>query len=97
MQITVTDHNDWEGEDFSFVMEVSDEMAHKIKMLQDHSLEVQLNTRHTKESVDVMNKLSNNGYMNRIGFYDFKHEHVNFDNVYEDIFYKAGGLKEVQS
>ncbi len=97
MQITVTDHNDWEGEDFSFVLEVDEETANKIKAAEDEegTLEVELHTSHTQKDIDKINRRSRNGYMDRIGFYSLQTPSGEFD-WYEDVFYKGVGLKRIK-
>lgn len=92
MQITVTDHNEWEGEDFSFILEVDDKTAKRIYMNRNRYMSVELNTAHTPESIKAINIRSDNGYMDRIGFYEINKPLPKRGGLYEKIFYKANGL-----
>ena len=98
MQITVTDHNDWEGEDFSFILEVDEDLAEQISRQESSKMEVQLNTQYQLGEISEINKRSNNGYMQRIGFYEFKDGIVITPDTYfyDEIFYKGCGLTKLK-
>jgi hypothetical protein len=103
MQITVTDKNEWEGESFSFILEVTPEVLAQIKEgIKDYidgELTLQENTEYTQEFVEKKNRmaygLGYNRYMDRYGFYEFDRDLSNVVNWYEDVFYKAVGLKRL--
>lgn len=95
MQIEVIDHNNWEGENFSFVMEVPEDIARKIAEQADECLTVVLNTDYKAADIERINSISDNGYMDRIGFYEFKAIPTHFGGIYEDVFYKGHGLKRI--
>jgi len=98
MQITVTDHNDWEKESFSFILEVSENTSYLIKSQESFQMKVDLNTNFTELEVNIINKSSNNGYMDRIGFYEILPQKVLqvIDSLYENIFYKGNGLVKIK-
>jgi len=97
MQITVTDHNDWEGESFSFVLEVDEKLAEKIKSQEMRLMQVELGTTHTAIDIDNINSISDNGYMDRIGLYEIKPHIiiVNGIDFYDTLFYKGCGLNKI--
>ena len=72
-QYTITEENDWEGETFSYVMDLTDEefnyINDRIGSIDALSIEP---TTHTKESVKIINDHSDNSYKDRINFYKFK-------------------------
>lgn len=72
-QYTITEENDWEGETFGYIMDLTDdEVALITKGLTEsefHSIE---QSSHTPEDVALVNKHSDNSYMPRLGFYEFK-------------------------
>ena len=94
MQITVTDNNEWEGESFSFVLELPEKEAYLIKRKESQSMKVELNTSFNKESIELINSRSDNGYMSRIQFAQIKDlSLLNLKNdLYDKIFYKGCGL-----
>lgn len=98
MQLTVTEHNSWEGETFNYILNnISDELATKIENFCEKyscsqipaTYEVKRNTEHTRDSIKVLNENSNNGYMWLYGFYKLP-ENPNFEN--DTLFYKGGSL-----
>lgn len=103
MQITVTEENNWEGETFSYVMEVTEQMADAIEdfVKPDDSMKFERNTSYTKESIAEINKHSNNSYLQRIGFYEFENEEVEKKLLtrtcgeHDTFFYKHVGLKRL--
>jgi len=103
MQITVTEENDWEGETFSYVMEVTEQMADAIEefVKPDESMKFERNTTYTKESIAEINKHSNNSYLQRIGFYELENEEVEKKLLTrtcdkdDNFFYKYVGLKRL--
>jgi len=72
-QYTITEYNDWEGETFGYIMDLTDdEVALITKGLAEsefHSIEP---SSHTPEDVALVKKHDTNGYMDRLGFYEFK-------------------------
>lgn len=93
MQVTITDRNAWEGESFSFVMELDPETAWQIKKDAVSPLKVELDTTYTQKEIDLINDSSHNGYMDRIGFYEFREDFKTFErDIYMDLFYKGVGL-----
>ena len=99
-QYTITEHNDWEGESFSYIMLLTEEQADIIKRQINVGLEEELEieeTSYTQEDVEKINKASENTYMDRIGFYKFR-EWASLDNWEEGVgvFYKAVGLERVK-
>jgi hypothetical protein len=98
MQITITDHNDWEGEDFSFILTVDEETAKHIKSLSDDRMSVDLNTDHTTVSVVQINKNSDNGYMSRMNFceWDQPEDLTKIKDFYQEVVYKGIGFKIIQ-
>ena len=97
MQITITDHNDWEGEDFSFILEIDENLAHQIERQESSEMEVELNTEWQLGDEKRINKRSQNGYMDRIGFYEIKPSIIIVPGIdfYETIFYKGCGLNRI--
>lgn len=99
MQVTFTDINDYEGESFSFIMEIEDEQMidvieqGTIDWQEEGSFKIERNTTYTQEQVSLINKHSDNEYMDRIGFYEFK-DYRNVKDWYMDVFYKGIGLKK---
>lgn len=95
-QITVTERNEWEGETFSYILNVDDEMLSKIKngLKNKSNLKIEEDTTHTVESIKSLNRQSHNTYMNRYQFNEIKLPTGKFD-WYDDVFYKAVGLDRV--
>lgn len=104
MQITVTENNDWEGETFSYVMEVTEQMADAIEefVKPDESMKFERNTTYTNESIAEINKHSDNSYLRRIGFYEFDNPEVEKRLLtrtcgeHDNFFYKSVGLKKLK-
>lgn len=94
MQITITDHNEWEGEDFSFVMEMDEQLANQISNQASSSMSIEFNTSYSQQDIDRINDHSDNGYMERIGFYELKPQIIIVPGIdfYDQVFYKACGL-----
>lgn len=92
-QVTITERNEWEGETFSYILNLDDETILEFKKgLQDHSnVKIEENTNYTKELVENLNNGSNNNYMDRFQFVVFEKPNYDFD-WYEDIVYKAVGF-----
>lgn len=95
MQVRVIEHNDWEGETFSYVLEVSQDIADKLVEILDEydsdEWELETNTSYTKEEVDNLNRHVDNGYMDYIGFYEIPEG----ETIEIDLFYKANRLIEL--
>lgn len=96
IQIRVIEHNDWEGETFSYILQVTPEQAEEIDMLiqtlDEEFWEVEINTSYTPEQVEMLNNHSQNDYMDYINFYTIP-EGAQID---EDMFYKGAGLNKVK-
>jgi hypothetical protein len=96
IQIRVIEDNDWEGETFSYVLQVTPEVAEEIDMLIQSLSEdiwsLELNTSYTPEQVEMLNDHVDNGYMDYINFYTIP-EGAQID---EDLFYKGAGLNKVK-
>lgn len=94
-QITVTEENDWEGETFSYILEVDEKMLSKIKEgLKDvDCIEIEENTSHTKEDVKKYNKISSNSYADRFQFCKIEKLPKGKFKWYDDVFYKGKGLE----
>lgn len=96
IQIRIIEHNDWEGETFSYVLHVTPEIADEINQyFSDERFEgvweVEINTSYTPEQVEMLNNHSQNDYMDYIGFYKIPEG----GQINEDMFYKAAGLNKI--
>jgi hypothetical protein len=96
MQIRVIENNDNEGEKFSYILDVTPELAQEIQNWVDEDeygdvWDVELNTKYTKEEVDFLNKHVDNGYMDYIGFYEIPEG----SEISEETFYKGAGLNRL--
>ena len=95
MQVRIIEHNDNEGESFSYVLEVSNETSEKLVEIFDEfesdEWEIETNTNYTLEKVNELNKHVDNNYMDYIGFYAIPEG----AELSEDIFYKGNGLIEL--
>lgn len=100
-QITITEDNDWEGETFSYILNVDEDTRKKIieyfnknktEEDEENPWSIELDTTYTQEKVKEINKHSKNSYMDRINFYMLK-EDIDFNG--EDIFYKGNCLKQI--
>ena len=97
MQIRVIEHNDWEGETFSYILDEGLETVNKIQHVLHEAdefgevWEIELNTEYTSELVNTLNKHSQNTYMDYIGFYEIP----GGAEITEDLFYKGAGLNRV--
>lgn len=95
MQVRIIEHNDNEGETFSYVLEVNQETADKLVEIFDQydssEWEVETNTNYTLDEAENLNKHVNNGYMDYMGFYEIPEG----TELSDAIFYKANGLNEI--
>lgn len=103
MQITVKERNDWEGETWNYILDVEPEVVDIIKneFRGRSDIEVYEETEYTQEEIDQLNGRSDNTYMDEYGFYEpltagklLYLKDINGD-LYDDVFYKAKGLKRV--
>ena len=96
-QVTITERNEWEGETFSYILNLDDETILEFKKgLKDHSnVKIEENTNYTKELVEYLNNGSNNNYMDRFQFVEFEKPNYDF-KWYDDVVYKAIGFKRVR-
>ena len=96
-QIRIIEHNDWEGETFSYVLEVSKEISTEIQRIlkkedpDGDTWEIELDTRYDNETVEMLNKHVNNGYMDYIAFYEI----TKGSKIHIGLFYKASGLNKL--
>jgi hypothetical protein len=95
-QYEIEEVNDWEGETFSYLVNLDEETFNKIKTLfEDEEFEGECYIKEsylTKEEVDLINKYSSNGYMERMQFAELE-EDLDFNNLeYNDFPYKGNGL-----
>ena len=101
MQITITELNEHEGERFSYIFDdVSEDIIDKLKnglqdLFEEDIIEIEENTSYTLEQVNLINKTSNNSYMDRMGFYKIPDLNNLEYSMYEFIFYKAVGLEKI--
>jgi hypothetical protein len=100
IQITVTENNDWEGETFSYILNVDAEMLAQIEFglsaYNESVIWIDKFTSFTQESIKPLNRISNNTYMNRFGFYEVKELPKEDFRWYEDVFYKGVGLEKIK-
>lgn len=72
-QYTITEENDWEGETFGYIMDLTDDevalITNGLAESEFHSIEP---SNYTPEQAALVNKHDTNGYMPRLGFYAFK-------------------------
>lgn len=97
MQVTITEHNDWEGETFGYILDLEPILIDKIlkglqEEIEEGVIEVSVDTNYTQEQVDTINKHSSNTYMDRLNFYSLAVNDV--EDWYYDVFYKGVGLKK---
>ncbi len=102
-QLTITEHNDWEGETFSYIFDnVSEEMVSMLKdgldeMVEEGTIEIEENSSYTKEQVTILNSKANNSYMKRFGFYKIPDlSTIPKEEYYDEVFYKAKGLEQIK-
>lgn len=105
IQVCVVEHNDHEGETFSYILNMKKHIAEKLKVLIDSNFDtsewtIRLNTDYTKEKVDELNSHVDNNYMDFINFYELRDPRA-LDNIDEDFevdsfFYKGSDLKKVR-
>ena len=95
-QITVTERNAQEGETFSYIINVDNDILSKIKkgLKSRPNIKIEEDTNYTKSSIIKLNKESHNRYMERYQFYDIILPKGRID-WYSDVFYKAVGLKPI--
>ena len=99
MQITITENNIWEGESFSYIIEVDEKEVEKIESFLRRirgkipaTYKVERNTTFTKEKVEILNKQSKNCYMDRYGFYELP-ENPDYNDA--SLLYKSGDLNKL--
>jgi hypothetical protein len=96
-QVTITERNQWEGETFSYILNLDDETILEFKNgLKDNSnVKIEEDTNYTKEQIKELNNRSNNSYMDRYQFVEFEKPKYDF-KWYDDVVYKAVGFKRVR-
>lgn len=104
-QYCITEHNDHEGEDFSYVMDLTpDQFEHIKNVIEDNELdEEQLEieeSNYTIGDMKLINDHSKNSYKKRIAFCTFNNPsglfEYNDDELYYSVFYKGSGLTEIE-
>lgn len=81
-QYTITEENDWEGETFGYIIDLSEQEYEYIIKNITNCLSLSLEeTNYTPEQVETINKHSSNSYMPRLDFYEFKKD---FFQILED-------------
>lgn len=100
MQVTITEINEWEGETFSYILDVNEDILSQLKegLKSSDVVTIEENTTFTTDDVDNTNSTSSNSYMDRIGFYEIRNtDFKKFDDFefYEDLIYKGVGLKKI--
>lgn len=95
-QVTITERNKWEGETFSYILNLDEETILELKNgLKDQSnVKIEEGTNYTEEQVKELNDRSNNSYMDRYQFVEFEKPNYDFE-WYNDVVYKAVGFKRV--
>jgi hypothetical protein len=96
MQIRVIENNDNEGEKFSYILDVTPELAQEIQNWVDEDeygdvWSIELDTDYTMDEVAFLNKHVDNGYMDYIGFYEIPEG----SEISEETFYKGAGLNRL--
>lgn len=97
MQIRVIENNYWEGEKFSYVLDVTSEVAELIKTWMEKEdkygdiWSIELNTNYTQEIMDLLNHHIDNGYKDYIGFYKIPEG----SEIEEKLFCKGAGLNRI--
>lgn len=96
-QITITERNDWEGETFSYILNLNDEeiLDFKNGLKNNSNVKIEEDTNFTKDQIKELNNKSSNNYMWRYQFVEFKKPNYDF-NWYEDIVYKAVGFTRIK-
>ena len=96
-QVTITERNQWEGETFSYILNLDDETILEFKngLKDSPNVKIEEDTNYTKEQVKELNNRSNNSYMSRFQFVEFEKPNYDF-KWYDDVVYKAVGFKWVR-
>jgi len=72
-QYTITEENDWEGESFGYIMDLTSEEFEFIQTnIKDSQCLTIEKSDYSKKEVKLVNQHSENTYMPRLGFYKFK-------------------------
>ncbi len=104
MLVIVTDHNENEGEDFNFILDLTDSQIEKVEQylsnLDVYYQEIytlQKNTKLTPELVEELNNNSSNSYMDLYGYYKIPDHWWDDESMWDDenLFYKGGGLERL--
>jgi hypothetical protein len=98
MQIKITEHNDWEGETFNYIIDVTPNTLSLLELglKNRENVTITKNTEYTPEAVEILNKESDNSYMAAYGFYKIKTLPTNDFDYYEDVIYKGKGLELIK-
>lgn len=94
-QYTVTEDNNWEGETYRYIIEVTQAQSNiiqqKCELLGEGCLTIK-QTSYNANDVNRLNEVHRNGYMDYIGFYKINYGMINKWKEYGDLFYKGKGL-----
>jgi hypothetical protein len=97
-QYTITENNEWEGETFNYVIDLTEDDVDKIQQKIEHfeidSLTIR-KTDFTVEQIRTILDMSRNSYMDFIGKYELLDGILDNWTNEEDVFYKANGLKKI--
>lgn len=88
MQITITDLNNYEQENYGFIIDVTPEIYHRLTLVNERRMTVE-QTFYTEKDVFWINKAT---HRERLAYYEWLDIPISFDNIYEDVFYKGNGL-----
>lgn len=98
-QYTVKEINDWEGEIFNYVLLLDDNevnvITEKINTIGDEFLSIE-ETSLSDNDVSLLNKYSNNSYMDFFQICKLEENALENWKVYGDCFYKRNGLIKVK-
>ena len=101
-QYTITHNCDWEGEEYGFIMMLTDEQYIIINaaIIESDSEEFEIEqTNYSPKEVKIVQKHDKNSYMASLAFYVFRDENpfdIELDeeeSILDVIFYKGRGLK----
>lgn len=97
-QYTITENNEWEGETFNYVIDLTEDDVDKIRQKIEHfeidSLTIR-KTDFTVEQIRTILGMSGNSYMDFIGKYELLDGILDNWTNEGDVFYKANGLKKI--
>ena len=99
-QYEITEENDWEGETFGYILNLTDEQYQIIKSRFEEDDDFECcsiePSNYTLEDVKLVNKKSKNGYMDRLCFYKLKEDLDLVNCEYGDFPYKGNGMTKIK-